>query len=74
MCDKNKILSDLVSDGFTADIQLWFLLLKVQRKKRKRLFTSKMKKESELALPEMPVCPTVQGSKSNEVNRGKTFN
>ena len=74
MCDKNKILSDLDYDGFTADIQLWFFLLKVQRKKRKRLFTSKMKKESELALPEMPVCPTVQGGKSNEVNRGKTFN
>ena len=71
MCDKNKILSDLDSDGFTADIQLCFSLLKVQRK---RLFTSKMKKESELALPEMPVCPTVQGGKSNEVNRGKTFN
>ena len=74
MCDNNKILSDLDSDGFTADIQLCFFLLKVQRKKRKRLFTSKMKKESELALPEMPVCPTVQGGKSNEVNRGKTFN
>ena len=39
-----------------------------------RLFTSKMEEESELALPEMPVCPTVQGGKSNEVNRGKTFN
>ena len=46
----------------------------IRIKVRKRLFTSKMKKEIELALPEMPVCPTVQGGKSNEVNRGKTFN
>ena len=74
MCDKNKILSDLDSDGFTADVQLCFFFIKGPKKKRKRLFTSKMKKESELALPEMPVCPTVQGGKSNEVNRGKTFN